>query len=118
MDSLWLQTCVRAIIVALPYSRRNVCAKGVNCAAHSSPGPAGRRYWLERTRQYRFVAYSSSDGHGQIMFVQEGTNSHGDAYRSLMDVFKGKGGPTLLSIEDPTSRWNQAEVDAFIASIR
>ncbi len=118
---------------------------------------------------YRFVAYSSSDGRGQIMFVQapalanvdqaaleryleqaassrgydrhtrsqvvgqikatireqpvtlvvqEGTNSHGDAYRSLMGVFQGKGGPTLLSIEDPTSRWNQAEVDAFIASIR
>jgi hypothetical protein len=57
-------------------------------------------------------------GQAVTLVVQEGTNSDGAANRSLSGVFRGKGGPTLVSVESPISRWNQEEVDAFLASIR
>lgn len=50
--------------------------------------------------------------------ISEGTNSEGQAYRQMRGMFQGKGGLALLMVEEPTSRWNQATVDAFIASIR
>jgi hypothetical protein len=56
-------------------------------------------------------------GKSVTLVVQEGTNSGGEAYRSLTGIFAGKGGPALLSVESPVSHWDQAEVDAFIASI-
>ncbi len=52
------------------------------------------------------------------LVIGQGTNSDGQAYRTLTGVFQGKGGSALLSIESPLSRWNQAEVEAFLASIR
>ena len=52
------------------------------------------------------------------LVLSEGTNSSGQPYRTLTGVFQGKGGPALLSVEAPLSQWNQAEVDAFLASIR
>ncbi len=50
--------------------------------------------------------------------ISEGTNSEGQAYRQMTGMFQGKGGTALLMVEEPTSRWNQAAIDAFIASIR
>jgi hypothetical protein len=50
--------------------------------------------------------------------VSEGTNSEGQAYRQMTGMFQGKHGLVLLTVEEPTSRWNQAAIDAFIASIR
>ncbi len=49
----------------------------------------------------------------------EGTNSAGQPYRSVMAAFVGKGcGPAMIVFEEPVSRWDQARVDALIASIR
>ena len=57
-------------------------------------------------------------GQTVTLVLSEGTNSSGQPYRTLTGVFQGKGGPALLSVEAPLSQWNQAEVDAFLASIR
>jgi hypothetical protein len=57
-------------------------------------------------------------GREVTLVLSEGTNSSGQAYRVLTGVFEGKGGPTLLSIESPVARWDQAVVNAFVTSIR
>ncbi len=69
--------------------------------------------------QVRTVGQSQATVHGQAVtfVIGEGTNHDGDAYRTWTCVFQGKGGPALLSIEAPISSWDQAAVDAFIASI-
>jgi hypothetical protein len=57
---------------------------------------------------------------GQDVTVQvaEQTNSSGEQYHLEMCVFEGKSGPVLISINTPLSVWDQADVDAFYASIR
>jgi hypothetical protein len=49
--------------------------------------------------------------------LSEGVNSEGGDYRSMAGVWEGPNGQVLIYIEEPVSRWNQAEIDAFIASI-
>ncbi len=51
------------------------------------------------------------------LVISEGTNSDGQPYRAVTGVFQGRGGLALVSVEEPVSRWDQAEVDAFISSI-
>jgi hypothetical protein len=50
--------------------------------------------------------------------ISEGVNSDGSEYRSMAGLWEGRNGPVLIYIEEPLSRWNQAEIDAFIASIQ
>lgn len=57
-------------------------------------------------------------GEKVVLVVSEGTDSQGEAYRMLSGIFQGRGGPTLLWIAGPVSSWDQAALDAFIASIR
>ena len=57
-------------------------------------------------------------GQPTTVVISEGTNSDGLAYRVASAVFQGKGGQALVVFERPTSSWDQAEVDAFLASIR
>lgn len=52
------------------------------------------------------------------LVISDGVNHDGDAYRQATVAFQGKGGPALLVISEPTDRWNQSVVDAFIASIK
>ncbi len=52
------------------------------------------------------------------VLISEGTNSDGQDYRELSVAFHGKGGPALMVIEEPTSRWTQEKIDAFVASIQ
>jgi hypothetical protein len=49
--------------------------------------------------------------------ISEGTSSDGQSYRQVSGVFQGKGGPAMVMIMGPIDEWNQAGVDAFIASI-
>ncbi len=74
----------------------------------------------KRPTKLTMVGASQVTVRGQsVKFViSEGTNSEGQAYRQMRGMFQGKGGLVLLTVEEPTSRWNQATVDAFIASIR
>jgi hypothetical protein len=66
------------------------------------------------------VGTSQATVRGQpVTFViSEGTNSAGQAYQQMTGVFQSKGGLALLTVEKPTSRWHQATIDTFIASIR
>ncbi len=74
----------------------------------------------DRYSQVRTVGQTQATIRSQnvTLLISEGTNRDGQLYRTMTGVFQGKSGPTLLSVESPVSTWNQAEVDAFIASIR
>ncbi len=48
----------------------------------------------------------------------DGVSGNGQTYRELAVAFRGKAGPALLVMDEPTSNWNQAAADAFIASIK
>ena len=50
--------------------------------------------------------------------ISEGVNSDGGDYRAMAGVWDGRNGPVLIYIEEPVTRWNQAAIDAFVASIR
>ncbi len=52
------------------------------------------------------------------LVVSEGVNSDGLAYREMSGIFQGKGGQALVTIAGLVETWDQAEVDAFLASIR
>ena len=56
-------------------------------------------------------------GHETTLVISEGTNGEGESYRQASVAFPGQGGPALLVFSEPTSRWNQATVDALLASI-
>ena len=56
-------------------------------------------------------------GAAATITLSERINSEGQRYRQLNMVFAGKQGPVLLVVNQLTSRWNNAAIDAFIASI-
>lgn len=51
------------------------------------------------------------------LVISEGVNHDGQSYRQVSGMFQGKGGQALVVFERPVASWDQAEVDAFIASI-
>jgi hypothetical protein len=53
-----------------------------------------------------------------IMTVSEGVNSEGQTQRQVQVYFQGKEGLAVLSVTSLIGDWDQAEVDAFIASFR
>lgn len=50
--------------------------------------------------------------------ISDGVNHEGGTYRQAMVAFQGKGGPALLVLSEPTDRWDQAALDAFLTSIK
>lgn len=52
------------------------------------------------------------------LVISEGTNHDGDVYRQVSGLFEGVHGPAVVVISGPEATWDQARVDAFIASIR
>ncbi len=50
--------------------------------------------------------------------VSEGINSVNQPYRQMNVIFQGNDGPALLNLGAPIAQWNQAEVDAMLASIQ
>jgi hypothetical protein len=56
-------------------------------------------------------------GQEETLVISEGVTSEGETYRQVTVTFQGKGGPALLMLSEPVTRWNQESVDAFIASI-
>lgn len=81
----------------------------------------------EQTRDLNYADYahvqtiSTSQmtvrGQPSTVTTSEGTNSEGEIYRLTYAVFQGKDGLAFLLMAAPASRWNQAEVDGFIASL-
>jgi hypothetical protein len=57
-------------------------------------------------------------GQETTLVINEGVNSEGVTYRWVTAAFQGKGGPALLVISEPVTRWSQETVETFIASIR
>jgi hypothetical protein len=57
-------------------------------------------------------------GEDANVVISDGVNSAGQQYRQITAGFQGKGGPALLVIEEPLTRWNQETVDAFLASFK
>ena len=57
-------------------------------------------------------------GQEVMLVISDGVNSDGESYRQVTAVFQGKGGPALLVLSEPSERWDQSAVDAFIASIQ
>lgn len=49
--------------------------------------------------------------------ISERTNGDGQRYRSANLVFQGRHGTALLVINQPVTQWDDAAIDAFIASI-
>lgn len=56
-------------------------------------------------------------GQEVTMVISDGVTSEGEPYRQVMIAFQGNGGPALVMLSEPVARWNQEQVDAFIASI-
>jgi hypothetical protein len=99
--------------------------------------PASANITAEEMEQQMQDAIASSQGQGATEVVESeevqltilgqdvtgamgrGTSSEDNAdYRVLTVPFAGKGGPAILIIERPEANWDQAEVDAFIASFQ
>ena len=57
-------------------------------------------------------------GQETTLVISDGVNSEGESYRQVTAAFPGNGGPALLVLAEPTDRWDQSAVDAFIASIQ
>lgn len=49
--------------------------------------------------------------------IGEGVSSDGSSYRSMVGVWDSPRGAILIYVEEPQTRWNQAVIDAFVASI-
>ncbi len=85
------------------------------------------RHLREQTHDLNYVPYtrvqtiSTSQrtirGQSGTVTNSQGTNSEGEIYRLTQAIFQGKDGLAFLLIAAPQSRWNQAEADAFIASL-
>jgi hypothetical protein len=52
------------------------------------------------------------------MEMLEGTNENGTKIRQGIAVFNGNGGPTVLMMMGSEAEWDQAKIDAFLASIK
>ncbi len=57
------------------------------------------------------------DGEAVEFAIGEGVSSDGSNYRSMAGVWDSPRGAILIYVEEPFSRWNQAVIDAFVASI-
>jgi hypothetical protein len=78
---------------------------------------AGRNYGSGNSKVVDQIP-ATIRGQDTTLVVTEGSNSDGQTYRQVLGMFPGKGGQAMVAFERPTSSWDQAEVDAFIASIR
>ena len=57
-------------------------------------------------------------GDEETLVISEGVTSEGKNYRQAAVAFQGQGGPALLAISTPAESWDQATVDAFLASFQ
>jgi hypothetical protein len=99
--------------------------------------PTSANITAEEMEQQMQAAIASSQGQGTTEVIESeevpltilgqdvtgvmgrGTSSEDNAdYRVLTVPFAGKGGPAILILERPEASWDQAEVDAFIASFQ
>ncbi|WP_141509013.1 hypothetical protein [Candidatus Chloroploca asiatica] len=52
------------------------------------------------------------------LILSEGAKWDNERVRQVTAVFQGKEGPTLLTLLEPVSQWDEAAVESFLSSIR
>ena len=52
------------------------------------------------------------------LLVTEAVNHENITYRQATAAFQGKGGPALLVLSEPVSRWNPETLETLLASVR
>ena len=78
------------------------------------PGYQDEERELEVVEQWSFTLR----GQEVLVTISEGTGEEGEMMRQATAVFQGKAGPTLLILREPSSRWDEAAVQAFLTSIQ
>lgn len=78
------------------------------------PGYQDEERELEVVEQWPFTLR----GQDVLVTISEGTGGEGEMMRQATAVFQGKAGPTLLILREPSTRWDEATVQAFLASVR
>ncbi len=53
-----------------------------------------------------------------LVTISEGLGEEDEMVRQATAVFQGKAGPTLLILREPVDQWDEAAVEAFLASVR
>jgi hypothetical protein len=56
-------------------------------------------------------------GQESTLVISDAVNSEGRAYRQAAVGFQGNGGPALLVFSESAEKWDQAALDALLASI-
>jgi hypothetical protein len=77
--------------------------------------------WQEENIRFDLAGQETVTLRGQetILYYYEGESDAGVQYSQIVsEPFEGKTGTALLFITGPTASWDQAEIDAFIESIR
>ena len=78
------------------------------------PGYQDEERELEVVEQWSFTLR----GQEVLVTISEGTGGESEMMRQATAVFQGKAGPTLLILREPSNRWDEAAVQAFLASVR
>lgn len=78
--------------------------------------PDKNQYRADRIKMVDQVQ-GTINGQPATLVISEGMNSDGQPFREVSGFFQGKGGQAMVIYEAPVSRWDQAEVDTFLASI-
>ncbi|MGI6209287.1 MAG: hypothetical protein ACOYEW_13885 [Anaerolineae bacterium] len=57
-------------------------------------------------------------GADSTLVITESINRRDQPYLAASALFRGRGGPAIVSISMPRANWDQAAVDRFVASVR
>lgn len=85
-----------------------------NQAIDTAPDPESRGRKSELIDQFP----ATIRGQETTLVLTEGLNSDGQTFRQFTAIFEGENGQTLVTFERPLATWDQAEAEAFFASIR
>ncbi|MCC6602198.1 MAG: hypothetical protein IT327_03250 [Anaerolineae bacterium] len=78
------------------------------------PGYQDEERELEVVEQWSFTLR----GQEVLVTISEGMGWEDEMMRQATAVFRGKAGPTLLILREPSNRWDEAAVQAFLTSIQ
>jgi len=74
--------------------------------------------WFDEKMQVVGEEQITIRGQETTLITAEGMSHSSGAFRQVTASFHGKAGPAWVMVIRPISEWDQAQVDAFLASIR
>jgi len=74
--------------------------------------------WFDEKMQVVAEEQVTIRGQETTLITAEGMSRSSGAFRQVTASFHGKAGPAWVMVIRPVSEWDQAQVDAFLASIR